>query len=935
MSFQQNVFLGSNPTTDLSEIVGENDSKAFYVDGSKLMEGSIGMNSNTLVGPNVVQFEHTTETIPPAGFLNVYAKADNVLYSRVSGAGSEQPIGGGIGGPIESTLNNVVLWGDITGDSLIDSTIVGADVVQNTLGLGPPENLVKFGTSPEQIADSSLVVADVVQSSATLPLNKLLRGAGTKTAKSSNITLTDTDVITGVASITSTSFQGDLTGDVSGGIVNITTTDNTANALNLQSSGGVLASQRILNSTGTAVDSILIDSTDGGIQLDSSSGVDVATGGFSVSSGDVDFSGAGSKNFGGGANIFSGNIDFNPVNTFDVSTINNSTNVLSLQTGGGATASQRIWNTSGTAPNSILIDSTLGGIQLDSSSGVDVATGGFSVSSGDVDLDSLDSFNVSTASNTTNAINFHCEGGADSSQRMRNLTGNSTNSILFETFLGGIQLDSGLGVDVATGGFSVSSGDVELNPLDTFNVSTTDNSVNALNLQSSGGTTTTQRILNSTGTSFGSILIESTLGGINVVSNPNEGFNISSGGFAVGPSQDASFVALNSFGVSTATNLANAINLSCSGGVLASQRMLNMTGTSANSILFDSWLGGIQFDTASGVNVASGGFSVDNIDINGNLIQATNLNGDVSLQPSGTGLIIVDGDVKITGGSPAVGKILTSDVSGVASWEEHPLPTGYLSGFEQINTSTSVATFGTTGEPSKCRDKDDSINLQWPTDTETINTATTGPGGISSDQFPVQSGTSYDVYIIGLILAPTSNDIVAIESGTDIETTILFTSNDFNVYRRIGWFRTEDAGTDIEPYIMSGKSLHRECVYTGNRGGRQILGGGSSTSFVVMSDGGFGSEDYVAPNSSTYTARTSFGNPANSTDKAEIRLEGSTLTGSEINYTISNGTPLGSGELTQGQLTIGLNQTTNQTEYRVDNAVDNLYVYIVSFRFHL
>ena len=288
MSFQQNVFLGSNPTTDLSEIVGENDSKAFYVDGSKLMEGSIGMNSNTLVGPNVVQFEHTTETIPPAGFLNVYAKADNVLYSRVSGAGSEQPIGGGIGGPIESTLNNVVLWGDITGDSLIDSTIVGADVVQNTLGLGPPENLVKFGTSPEQIADSSLVVADVVQSSATLPLNKLLRGAGTKTAKSSNITLTDTDVITGVASITSTSFQGDLTGDVSGGIVNITTTDNTANALNLQSSGGVLASQRILNSTGTAVDSILIDSTDGGIQLDSSSGVDVATGGFSVSSGDVD-----------------------------------------------------------------------------------------------------------------------------------------------------------------------------------------------------------------------------------------------------------------------------------------------------------------------------------------------------------------------------------------------------------------------------------------------------------------------------------------------------------------------------------------------------------------------------------------------------------------------------------------------------------------------
>ena len=102
-----------------------------------------------------------------------------------------------------------------------------------------------------------------------------------------------------------------------------------------------------------------------------------------------------------------------------------------------------------------------------------------------------------------------------------------------------------------------------------------------------------------------------------------------------------------------------------------------------------------------------------------------------------------------------------------------------------------------------------------------------------------------------------------------------------------------------------------------------------------MNEGGTGSEDYTAPNSSTYTCRTSFGNPANSTDKAEIRLGGSTLTGSQINYTISNGTPLGTGELTQGQLTIGLNKTTRQTEYRVDSAVDNFYVYVIAFEFDL
>ena len=131
----------------------------------------------------------------------------------------------------------------------------------------------------KSISDSLISKSNVVQSNNNFTLNKLIRSSGIiKNIKDSVVTLDNSGVISGLTGVTSSGvidFNSSTSFDLG-------TTSDTANAINIESSGGTTASQRILNNTGDTLDSILIKSTAGGIQLDSSSGVNVASGGLNI-----------------------------------------------------------------------------------------------------------------------------------------------------------------------------------------------------------------------------------------------------------------------------------------------------------------------------------------------------------------------------------------------------------------------------------------------------------------------------------------------------------------------------------------------------------------------------------------------------------------------------------------------------------------------------
>jgi hypothetical protein len=100
----------------------------------------------------------------------------------------------------------------------------------------------------------------------------------------------------------------------------------------------------------------------------------------------------------------------------------------------------------------------------------------------------------------------------------------------------------------------------------------------------------------------------------------------------------------------------------------------NVTGTSS---------------TISAQNATSGGYGGGSLNLNAGNGWTTGLGGNIVLTPgtSGTaanyGIVKVNGQIQITGGSPAAGEVLTSDANGLATWAA-------------ISAVTTLGTFTTT-----------------------------------------------------------------------------------------------------------------------------------------------------------------------------------------------------------------------------------------------
>lgn len=219
MTFHQDPFLGGfSNTSDFEAQLAELDSKVFYKDGSRSMEGTLSMDSNLIIGNSVLEMNNQVSGILPiAGKLSLYSLTDKHIYIQDDSGLETQLSSGG----------NVLSASNFTTDNF----------------------LVRTDTT-----------------------------SGVKNIQQSAVTLDDSGNLTGISDLTATgsvnfTFVPSFTAIA---------TNNNAFACQLIAQGGTSSELHITNGTGTMNDSILLQSNVGGIQADSQNGLDVKTGGFSI-----------------------------------------------------------------------------------------------------------------------------------------------------------------------------------------------------------------------------------------------------------------------------------------------------------------------------------------------------------------------------------------------------------------------------------------------------------------------------------------------------------------------------------------------------------------------------------------------------------------------------------------------------------------------------
>ena len=280
-------------------------------------------------------------------------------------------------------------------------------------------------------------------------------------------------------------------------------------------------------------------------------------------------------------------------------------------------------------------------------------------------------------------------------------------------------------------------------------------------------------------------------------------------------------------------------------------------------------------------------------------------------------------------------EVLTTDGSGILSWTSGGLPSGYLSGFEQVNATTTTITFGTTSETSTCRDVDNTFDITWSglitltiTDTDVAGGYSDGGGN------PVGANQPLQIYAIADSTGVNTPNVLCSAVGQDITGLSLFTGGSYDKLRLIGWARTLDGAATLIPHMVGGKGSGRSFHYTANRDEMAVLIAGSSTVWIDMASGGNGTDSYTAPAAHQCVCRMAFGTSAAANDEAAFRINGSSIAIGQALYTHSHGSSLGATELSDTQIFIALG-SDRITEYIVSAAANDLYVYVIAFMYNL
>ena len=174
---------------------------------------------------------------------------------------------------------------------------------------------------------------------------------------------------------------------------------------------------------------------------------------------------------------------------------------------------------------------------------------------------------------------------------------------------------------------------------------------------------------------------------------------------------------------------------------------------------------------------------VDNIDINGNAIAATNLNGDLGIAGNGSGKVLISNVYRLPNVDGTAGYVLTTDGSGNVAWNAAVSSLNILgnTGTDTLNLLTDSLSITGTGPVST------EVNAATNTLAITVanaTTTTTGIASFSTNDFSVSSGavslkTNAIYNAVGSMLSGTQSGITV--SLNNLNNTLDFVVGSLNV----------------------------------------------------------------------------------------------------------------------------------------------------------
>ncbi len=174
---------------------------------------------------------------------------------------------------------------------------------------------------------------------------------------------------------------------------------------------------------------------------------------------------------------------------------------------------------------------------------------------------------------------------------------------------------------------------------------------------------------------------------------------------------------------------------------------------------------------------------LDNIDINGNAIAATNLNGDLGIAGNGSGKVLISNVYRLPNVDGTAGYVLTTDGSGNVAWNAAVSSLNILgnTGTDTLNLLTDSLSITGTGPVSTA------VNAATNTLAITVanaTTTTTGIASFSTNDFSVSSGavslkTNAIYNAVGSMLSGTQSGITV--SLNNLNNTLDFVVGSLNV----------------------------------------------------------------------------------------------------------------------------------------------------------
>jgi hypothetical protein len=254
-------------------------------------------DENVAIGNGVAQFLTGNENVVIGGISgnSLNASNNNVFLGSRAGTSittgdSNILIGHSAGSALTGADNTNVLIANsgVVGD--MDQIRLGSSGTHTSCNIAGVYNVSPAGGSDEMVIQSSTGFLgtqtiptnnpnEVTSAAVFANDNRLIRSNGSvRDVQTSGVTLLDTNILSGLAGITS---SGSIDFDPCSSF-SLDTSNNMVNAVTLEAAGGALVSMLLKNDSGTAANSILIDSTAGGVQIDTATGCNVASGGFNV-----------------------------------------------------------------------------------------------------------------------------------------------------------------------------------------------------------------------------------------------------------------------------------------------------------------------------------------------------------------------------------------------------------------------------------------------------------------------------------------------------------------------------------------------------------------------------------------------------------------------------------------------------------------------------